>query len=81
MLVKPLAWREPTNRPQDQGDALLITDGIGGQYSITSDVMGGFSLWWAHDMFLWTRFPTISAAKNAAQADFEERLMACFVLH
>lgn len=81
MLVKPLVWREPTHRPQDQGDALLVADGIGGQYSITNDEIGGFNVWWAHDIFSWTRFPTMSIAKDAAQADFEERLMAYLLVH
>lgn len=74
MLVRPLAWREPTDHPQDHDDALLVADGIGGRYSIADDEMGGFMVWWAHDCFSWTQYPTIEAAKAAVQEDFERRV-------
>ena len=60
--VKPLVWRTPTDHPQDNEDAELLADGLGGRYAITEDGL----LWDAADNFSFTEHRTIEAAKAAA---------------
>lgn len=91
MKVKPLEWREPTDHPQDMEDSsILVAHGIGGRYHISSRQLvripspdkKGHLLWGAKDgdEFAFTEHLTIDDAKAAAQADFEQAVLACLVL-
>lgn len=78
MSAKPLNWRKPTSSGADFGyeDALLMADGIGGKYSIATDKVAGFLLWWAEDEFTFAECATVEDAKAKAEADWQERYAA-----
>lgn len=84
--VKPLAWRKPTDHPQDDEDALFVAAGLGGNYAISTRQMTrksfdgstmGHLLWDAEDNFSFTEHASVEDAKAAAQADFERRILSC----
>lgn len=77
--AKPLAWRRPTDHPQDgfgEEDLIAVADGIGGRYHIRSEKDGTFLLWWAHDEFIWTQHPSENEAKFKAEIDWQARFTA-----
>lgn len=83
--VKPLEWREPTDHPMDDEDAICVADGLGGQYSVTQrqlvrrespDNMGHL-LWDAEDCMSFTEHLNVEDAKAAAQTAYEVRIMSC----
>jgi hypothetical protein len=88
VTVKPLEWYEPSDHPQDMEDSsILVAHGIGGRYHISirqlvripsADNMG-YLLWGAKDgdEFTFTEHLTIDDAKAAAQADFDQAILAC----
>lgn len=73
MTAKPLHWYKGTDHPQDDDgeDAAGMVWGIGGRYRITRG-RGDFLLWLARDEFVWTSHPTIKAAQDAAEADWQK---------
>lgn len=73
--VKELQWRKPADHPQDNSEALWVAPGLGGQYSITPEEQH-FLLWDADDNFSWSPYPSIAAAKAAAQSDYERRILS-----
>ncbi|MFG1399920.1 hypothetical protein [Roseixanthobacter pseudopolyaromaticivorans] len=70
MTARPLKWRKPKDDGQDFGreGAAWLADGIGGIYAVEADGL----LWWAHDPFQWKRFGSVSAAKDAAEDDWQQ---------
>lgn len=75
---KPLAWRKPTDHPQDgfgEPDVVAVADGFGGRYSIREDSCGVF-LWWAHDEFTFDACADVTEAKQKAERDWQDRLRA-----
>lgn len=70
MSAKPLVWTKPTDHPCDHDGSLWCANGIGGRYSITKE-SDHFLLWLAEDEFIWRSHPTVKAAKEAAEADWQ----------
>jgi hypothetical protein len=76
--ARPLNWREPTDHPQDgfgAEDIVSIAPGIGGRYSISREKDGTFLLWMAHDEFIWQSFSSVENAKDAAERDWQSRVL------
>jgi hypothetical protein len=76
IAAKPLKWRKPTDHPCEAETSICVADGIGGKYSIQADRIGKFLLWFAWDAFVWAAYPTLQAAKDAAEIDWQKRFRA-----
>ena len=73
-FAKPLTWRMRSDHPQDNQNAVLIADGIGGRYSIEAADAHGWILWWANDEFTFLKCVTLAEAHEATEANWQERV-------
>lgn len=74
-VVKPLEWSQKAPPGRDHEPFHYWAAGIGGHYTVEPDGL----LWMAHDEFAWEQFESQTAAKAAAQADYEARIRSALV--